>query len=298
MNKASVVNRRDRHGRTALSHACQRGDLEAVKTLIRNNADPEVVDVWGNTALMYAAAEGHSSVVEFLVRAFKRLGVQLDRYNKAGNSAVEVARVLGHTDCLTALTGCGGTRRGAPEESDRKLGHLVRRLQLLQTSGPGRPGSMECIEEGETESSCDPGLRRVLLPKSKSAQTRKPAEELLPPLVQSKSFSPRPNRAPAARGVTLTTTPMKDPRAVKSSVPAPPPDPLRPHKTFSVFGAKLLRRFTAPDIKHDVTAFNKDPIRIPRSETFPLSASHPQVDLTVSVDSISSVKCEFDFHFN
>jgi hypothetical protein len=36
---------------------------------------------------------------------------------------------------------------------------------------------------------------------------------------------------------------------------------------------------------------------MPRSETFPLSTRHPQVGSKPSIDSISAVKCEFDFNF-
>lgn len=103
LQRGANVNQQDECGRTALSYACEKGYLDAVKMLVKNNADPEVVDAWGNTALMYAAVVGHSLVVEFLVRAFKRLGLQIDRQNKVGNSAVEVAKYLGHTECLSAL---------------------------------------------------------------------------------------------------------------------------------------------------------------------------------------------------
>ncbi|GAA6097894.1 ankyrin repeat domain-containing protein 36B-like [Tachysurus ichikawai] len=103
LQRGAKVNQQDECGRTALSYACEKGYLDAVKTLVKNNADPEMVDAWGNTALMYAAVADHSLVVEFLVKAFKRLGLQIDRQNKVGNSAVEVAKYLGHTDCLSAL---------------------------------------------------------------------------------------------------------------------------------------------------------------------------------------------------
>uniref|UniRef100_A0A3B4CSJ2 Uncharacterized protein n=1 Tax=Pygocentrus nattereri TaxID=42514 RepID=A0A3B4CSJ2_PYGNA len=88
---------------------------------LQNNADPEMADAWGNTALMYAAVAGHSLVVEFLVRAFKRLGIQIDRPNKVGNSAVEVAKYLGHTKCLSALM-CSS--RKIYERSDTLSGRL------------------------------------------------------------------------------------------------------------------------------------------------------------------------------
>ena len=139
LQRGASVNCQDGDGRTALSHACERGFLDAAKILVRNNADPEIVDCWGNTALMYAAVEGHSHVVEFLVRAFKRLGLQIDRQNKVGNSAVEVAKFLGHTECIDALTNSskkGNTQprlslRCGDEKFERKP--LVNKLEVVQT---------------------------------------------------------------------------------------------------------------------------------------------------------------------
>uniref|UniRef100_A0A668V2C0 Uncharacterized protein n=1 Tax=Oreochromis aureus TaxID=47969 RepID=A0A668V2C0_OREAU len=60
LHRGASVNCRDGNGRTALSHACEQGHLDAVKILVRNSADPEIVDSWGNTALMYAAVAGHA----------------------------------------------------------------------------------------------------------------------------------------------------------------------------------------------------------------------------------------------
>ncbi|KAL0967714.1 hypothetical protein UPYG_G00255930 [Umbra pygmaea] len=112
LHRGASVNCQDESGRTALSYACEKGYLDAVKILVKNNADPEMVDAWGNTALMYATVAGHSLVVAFLVRAFKRLGLQIDRQNNVGNSAVEVAKSLGHTDCFYALTSNSNKPRG------------------------------------------------------------------------------------------------------------------------------------------------------------------------------------------
>ncbi|XP_038583448.1 uncharacterized protein LOC119909336 [Micropterus salmoides] len=152
LQRGANVNCQDGDGRTALSYACEKGYLDAVKILVRNNADPEIVDSWGNTALMYAAVAGHSPVVEFLVRAFRRLGLQIDRQNKVGNSAVKVAKFLGHTECISALTNNskkgreaeGGARGNAQprlslgcgdvhDTFERKVGHLVNKLETLQT---------------------------------------------------------------------------------------------------------------------------------------------------------------------
>ncbi|XP_056152489.1 uncharacterized protein LOC130126871 [Lampris incognitus] len=104
LEKGADVNCQDEDGRTALSHACEMGHLDAVKLLAQYNADPDVSDAWGNSALMYAAFSGHSQVIEFLVRAFKRLGLKLDRTNNAGHSAIQVANFFGHNQCAQILS--------------------------------------------------------------------------------------------------------------------------------------------------------------------------------------------------
>nr|XP_057947078.1 ankyrin repeat domain-containing protein 36C [Doryrhamphus excisus] len=103
LEKGADVNCQDEDGRTALSHACELGHLDMVKILVQFNADPDVSDVWGNSALMYAAYSGQSQVLEFLIRAFKRLGLRLDRTNNAGHTAVEVADFFGHNQCVQIL---------------------------------------------------------------------------------------------------------------------------------------------------------------------------------------------------
>ncbi|XP_038585443.1 uncharacterized protein LOC119910727 [Micropterus salmoides] len=103
LEKGADVNCQDEDGRTALSLVCELGHLDVVKLLVQFNADPDIFDAWGNSALMYAAFSGHSQVLEFLVRAFKRLGLRLDRTNNAGHSAIEVANFFGHNQCVQIL---------------------------------------------------------------------------------------------------------------------------------------------------------------------------------------------------
>ncbi|KAG1924606.1 lysosome-associated membrane glycoprotein, partial [Pimephales promelas] len=171
LQRGASVNRPDESGRTPLSYACEMGFLDAVKILVENGADPEAADSWGNTPLMYAVVARRPAVVEFLVRAFKRLGLQIDRQNKVGNSAVEVAKHLGHTECLQALRSLSrrihddalaerlstvsidedekpSERKAPPEDGTRLHGGLTRKKSLGLRN---RIQSMDSIEEYERE---------------------------------------------------------------------------------------------------------------------------------------------------
>ncbi|MED6238299.1 hypothetical protein ATANTOWER_016191 [Ataeniobius toweri] len=67
---------------------------------------------------------------------------------------------------------------------------------------------------------------------------------------------------------------------------------------FMDLGTRLLRRFTAPEFMRLVidcsSGSSNGRGRMSRSETYPLSHTHQQVNSQPSVDSISAVKCEFE----
>nr|XP_008534575.1 PREDICTED: ankyrin repeat domain-containing protein 63 [Equus przewalskii] len=92
LEQGAAVNLRDERGRTALSLACERGHLDAVQLLVQFSGDPEAADSAGNSPVMWAAACGHGAVLEFLVRSFRRLGLRLDRTNRAGLTALHPER--------------------------------------------------------------------------------------------------------------------------------------------------------------------------------------------------------------
>ncbi|XP_041828553.1 uncharacterized protein LOC121631603 [Melanotaenia boesemani] len=153
LEKGANVNCQDEDGRTALSHACEMGHLDVVKLLVQFNADPEVSDTWGNSALMYAAFSGHSQVLEFLVRAFKRLGLRLDRTNNAGHSAIEVANFFGHNQCAQILNfpcrkvgkddplaEMGATVEGECRLPNRLPRHVLERFSKQLTNEDRLPG--------------------------------------------------------------------------------------------------------------------------------------------------------------
>lgn len=403
LQRGASVNHQDRSGRTALSYACENGYLDSVKILVQNNADPEIADTCGNSALMYAVVAGHAPVVAFLVRAFKRLGLQIDRQNKVGNSAAKVAHFLGHRECICAL-GTASRKSSAAEKDgqaapqrrlevgdrfDNKVGYLVKKFDLLQTNDretlPTAPNtflqkrlrrkqsrlpSMGSIEESDTENDAafSPAQKRDFseILKPTSAQRLTAPADHLPPLPHNceaqhqLSFSPRPDRntlelgAPSPLSILMTpigekyrdTTETPDCRSLRgfhdsyyqkrcslpSSFLSPTPperavEPARKSKsakkreatlcrdgaaqstgptaaesstTFSALSDKLFRRFNSPEFRKHGKVLEEEsapaPGRMPRSETFPLDTRHPQVASKPSIDSISSVMCEFDFH--
>ncbi|MEQ2205714.1 hypothetical protein XENOCAPTIV_010922 [Xenoophorus captivus] len=289
LQRGASVNYQDVNGRTALSYACEKGYLDAVKILVQNGADPEILDFWGNTPLMYAAVADHNLVVEFLVRAFKRLGLQIDRQNRAGNSAVEVAKFLGHTECISALTNVSKRSREADEgEFERKVNRLANKLEVLQMDillTPILPNKCETERGGEKSfrarrfNECY-YRKRCSLPTSMLSPT--PPARILESVRKSRTVRRRNESISLAEPLQFTTA---------SSSTA---------TTFSALTNKLFRRFTSPEFRKVVVELeqNQVPIgRIPRSETFPQDTKHPRVDSKPSVDSISSVNCEFDFHF-
>jgi hypothetical protein len=95
--------------------AVHRGSLDDLKQLAESGADINARDRHNQTALMLAATEGHTSVVEWLVRR----GAALDRVAKYGLSALMLAVVRGHGEIVRVLADSGAdvTLRGsgAPE---------------------------------------------------------------------------------------------------------------------------------------------------------------------------------------
>ncbi|KAM5165549.1 uncharacterized protein ACMZJ9_007979 [Mantella aurantiaca] len=242
LERGAEVNNRDRAGRTALSYSCERGHLQEVKLLVQHGADPELPDLWGNTALIYATVSGHALVLDFLARAFKRLGLQIDRVNRVGNSALDVARYLGFKDCEHVLSGGNLGRRNDSQETPRcpfneqqptgsrggAHSFLLGRSKSLATHR--HLESMDSIEEEDGDkggSATDsPGFSSVLNPRPRSfslqyggrSGDRKGTGLYLPALssasiqISTTLYSPRPGKQhepalaplPGPLGILLT----------------------------------------------------------------------------------------------
>jgi hypothetical protein len=90
--------------------AVRRGSLADLKRLADTGGDVDALDSHSQTALMVAATEGHTAVVEWLVRR----GAVLDRVAKYGLSALMLAVVRGHGEIVRILADAGAdvTLRG------------------------------------------------------------------------------------------------------------------------------------------------------------------------------------------
>ena len=83
----------------ALFYAIEKGNLVYAQKLLNLNLDPNVRGPGGYSCLMYAAAKGHAGLVEL----FLRNGADSTLVNTEGDSAVDLALRLGHSQIADIL---------------------------------------------------------------------------------------------------------------------------------------------------------------------------------------------------
>lgn len=93
------VNQADENGVTFLMKAALQGNVERVKTLIRQGANVNAVDKDSETALMAAAFNGNEQIVQILLEKGAIVGIR----NNRGASAIDIARLRGHLDVARKL---------------------------------------------------------------------------------------------------------------------------------------------------------------------------------------------------
>ncbi|XP_004474485.4 ankyrin repeat domain-containing protein 33B [Dasypus novemcinctus] len=96
------VQETDRNGRTGLIVACYHGFVDTVVALAEcPHVDVNWQDSEGNTALITAAQAGHATITSYLLNYFP--GLDLERRNVFGLTALMKAAVQGRTECIRAL---------------------------------------------------------------------------------------------------------------------------------------------------------------------------------------------------
>ena len=86
--------------KTALIHASEQGQMEIVKLLIENNADLNIQDNYGETALMRAAWWGYTEIVKLLLIENK---ADLNITDNYGKTALMKAAYKGQTEIIKLL---------------------------------------------------------------------------------------------------------------------------------------------------------------------------------------------------
>ena len=106
LNAGADPNRASPHGETPLMVAARTGVVDSVTALLRHGGEGGVDarEEWrGQTALMWAAAEGHATVVVPLASA----GADVDARSDAGFTPLAFAVRAGHGDTVAALVEAG-----------------------------------------------------------------------------------------------------------------------------------------------------------------------------------------------
>lgn len=100
--RVEEVRETDPNGRTGLIVACYHGFVDVVVVLAEcPHVDVNWQDSEGNTALITAAQAGHTTITNYLLNYFP--GLDLERRNVFGFTALMKAAMQGRTECIRAL---------------------------------------------------------------------------------------------------------------------------------------------------------------------------------------------------
>lgn len=95
----SDVDARGYFGKTSLGVASKEGDMQIVRALLDQGADPSLADMDGQTPLSTASNNGHAGVVKLLIES----GADLDIASNDGWTPISMACYHGHTEVVRLL---------------------------------------------------------------------------------------------------------------------------------------------------------------------------------------------------
>ena len=99
VREGTRVNWRDHRGRTPLLAATQRNQIEVAKFLIQEGADVNAKDLIQDTPFLFAGAEGRTEILKLMLPA----GADLKDTNRFGGTALIPAAHRGHVETVKLL---------------------------------------------------------------------------------------------------------------------------------------------------------------------------------------------------
>ena len=123
LSYGAEVNTKDQKYNSFLMHACAKGNLELVRTLLVYGADPKDVDRQNRTTIILALTNQTSDPVE-IVKLLKENDVNIMARDLGGQTALHVAAINGHKDSIDYLISCKAEVNSQDTNQDTPL-HLV-----------------------------------------------------------------------------------------------------------------------------------------------------------------------------
>jgi len=129
------IDQRDHDGRTLLMHAALDGRIEVVTFLVGKNANVNIVDRAGFTALHFAAQEQFSDIAELLLAA----GAKIDARDSFGNTplwrAVFTSKGKDRTTRLLVAHGANRSEMNESGVSPESLANAIKSHDLTRVFG-------------------------------------------------------------------------------------------------------------------------------------------------------------------
>ena len=115
-----AINSKNENGLTALHKATSEGNLAMAAYLIRNGAQTEVEDNFGNTPLIYAAIKNRLEVAKLLISN----GAPMNKPNRRGITPLSMAALQGSFDVVKCLITNGADMNSTLLHLSAKSGNL------------------------------------------------------------------------------------------------------------------------------------------------------------------------------
>ena len=146
MQRRARLNTRNRNGETALSIAAYIGSFEYVKRLVEAGAE---INFYGWPPLSYAAFNGHTTIVDYLLKR----GAEIDATTENGSTALFFAARFGHIEAVKVLLKNEADPTIANENGETAVDWAMKSKQtdienLLRAAG-GRSGKSVVIDKSK-----------------------------------------------------------------------------------------------------------------------------------------------------